>query len=412
MTRLTPFPASRKLGARAMSGTMSPEDRNGMPRRLPKYCVEDIDRHGNIRVYYRRGTVKVRLREKPWTDAFMAEYRAAIEGPQSADDGRPQLKRSSPGSIRWLCEQYFSRADGYLFLAEKTRLTYRLILEGIYDEPINVENPTGPVFADMPANRLTAKSVKVLRNRKIETKTAANTRIKVLRSVYRFGVEDELVTANPADDVPYIKVVTSGHHTWSVDEVRQYEARHPIGSKARLAMALLLYTGGRRSDAILLGRQHVRRGWFQFTAFKNRNRTPVEVDIPVLPVLQDVIDGSSTGNLTFLITKHDRPYTAGGFSMRFRKWCNEAGLHHCSAHGLRKAGATVAAENGATEHQLMAIFAWTDQKMAGLYTKRARRKKLAGDAMGLIDMGRTEYREVPLSAELPSSGTKTAQKRI
>ena len=55
----------------------------------------------------------------------------------------------------------------------------------------------------------------------------------------------------------------------------------------------------------------------------------------------------------------------------------------CSAHGLRKTGACIAAENGATEAQLMAIFGWGDPDMAALYTRKARQKRIAGDAMGL-----------------------------
>jgi len=98
------------------------------------------------------------------------------------------------------------------------------------------------------------------------------------------------------------------------------------------------------------------------------------------------LDGSKTGNLTFLITHQHRPYTAKGFSGQFRKWCDDAGLNHCSAHGVRKAGATIAAENGATEKQLMAIFGWSEAKMAAHYTRKAQRRKLAGAAMGLISM--------------------------
>ena len=55
-----------------------------------------------------------------------------------------------------------------------------------------------------------------------------------------------------------------------------------------------------------------------------------------------------------------------------------------TAHGLRKAGAAIAAENGATERQLMAIFGWETMKEAARYTKAARQKKLARDAMPLL----------------------------
>jgi hypothetical protein len=60
-------------------------------------------------------------------------------------------------------------------------------------------------------------------------------------------------------------------------------------------------------------------------------------------------------------------------------------LPYCSAHGLRKAGATLAAENGATAHQLMAIFDWSRIAKAEVFTRAADRKRLARQAMGLLD---------------------------
>jgi integrase len=159
---------------------------------------------------------------------------------------------------------------------------------------------------------------------------------------------------------------------------------HPPGCTARLALALLLFTGQRKSDVIALGRQHVNDGWLHFTQFKNRNRRPVTLDLPILPELQAVIDTAPIGNLTFLVNAHGQPFTSAGFGNRMRKWCDAAGLKDCSAHGLRKAGACIAAENGATEAQLMAIFGWSDPNMAALYTKKARQKRIAGDAMGLL----------------------------
>jgi hypothetical protein len=60
-----------------------------------------------------------------------------------------------------------------------------------------------------------------------------------------------------------------------------------------------------------------------------------------------------------------------------------------SAHGLRKAGATCAAENGATVVQLEAIYGWTGGKMASLYTRQADRAKLPREAMGKLRRGKT-----------------------
>ena len=170
-----------------------------------------------------------------------------------------------------------------------------------------------------------------------------------------------------------------------MEDVRQFEARHPIGTKARLALALLLFTGQRRSDITRLGRQHVRNGKITFTQFKGRNRKPKRLVLPVLPVLQRVIDASPCGDLAFLMNDLGRPFTDAGFGNKFRVWCDQAGLHDCAAHGLRKAGATIAANNGATAHQLMAIFGWETLKMAEAYTRTADQQRLAQSAMHMLE---------------------------
>ena len=56
-------------------------DKSGI--RLYRFVVEDIDRHGNVRVYFRRkGQPKIRLFEMPGTAAFDAEYQRAFSGEQ------------------------------------------------------------------------------------------------------------------------------------------------------------------------------------------------------------------------------------------------------------------------------------------------------------------------------------------
>jgi integrase len=232
--------------------------------------------------------------------------------------------------------------------------------------------------------------VRTLKDRKASTPEAANARLKALRQIFVFGVNSDLVERNPARDVPYIRTGSQGFHTWTIEEVQQYEARHPVGTKARLALGLLLFTGQRRSDVVRFGRPHVKEGWLTFTQAKNQNRKPVTLSIPVLPELQAVLDATPSTNMTFLVTEFGRPFTSNGFGNRFRKWCDEAELLHVSAHGLRKAGAVIAAENGATERQLMAIFGWTTMKEAARYTRAARQKVLAASAMPLLVSGQRE----------------------
>jgi len=89
---------------------------------------------------------------------------------------------------------------------------------------------------------------------------------------------------------------------------------------------------------------HVDYGRFEFTQFKGRNKNPVRLKIRILEDLQRIIDASPVGDLTFLVTAFNKPFTANGFGNRFRKWCDEANLPQCSAHGLRKVAATRMAE--------------------------------------------------------------------
>lgn len=351
-----------------------------MPRRLPAGCVEDTDRHGNVRIYYRaRGKKKVRLRGLPWSAEFMAAYNEAVSGAAQANK-----IATSAGTWRWLCLKYLSECPEFKRLDARTRHVRRLVLQSTWEEPIAPGSPK--LFRDIPLSKLTVDAVEVLRDRKFGTPEAANSRVKAIRQVYKFAVRKKLVPFDPARDVAYIRTGSTGFHTWTVEEVRQYEDRHPIGSKARLALALLIYTGQRRSDIVRLGKQNVSAGKLSFTQYKGRKQKPTKLTLPILPALRSIIDASPCGDLTFLVNDFNRPFTEAGFGNKFRDWCNQAGLLHCSAHGLRKAGATIAANNGATTKQLMAMFGWSSIRMAELYTRSADQERLADDAMHLIQV--------------------------
>ena len=193
--------------------------------------------------------------------------------------------------------------------------------------------------------------------------------------------------------------------------MQKYEARHPSGTKARLALALFLYTGVRISDVVLLGPQMERDGDLCFTEEKNRANKPKHREIPILPVLRAELDANPSGHLVYLVTTRGKPYSRpDGFGLWFKRQCVAAGLPHCTAHGLRKAGATRAADNGATEHELMAIFGWDSPKQAALYTRKANRKKLAAGAMHKLMLGQIENESVPPDGVVVSGGTIKGKK--
>jgi integrase len=315
----------------------------------------------------------------------MAEYEAA-KNKTSVVVGN----QITSGTWRWLCVKYFTECPDYLRLNDRSKRVRRGVLEATFDEPIAPGSPK--LFRDFPLSQLHSDAVEVLRDRKLTVPEGANNRLKAIRAVFKWAVRKKgldgrpLVSHNPAREVALLKSNNpSGYHTWSVEEVRQFEARHPVGTKARLALALFLFTGQRRSDVVSFGRQHVRNGVLAFTQYKGRNRRPKRLSLPVLPTLQLIIDASPCGALTFLVTEWARPFTQAGFGNWFRDRCVEAGVPG-RAHGLRKAGATIAAENGATAHQLMAVFGWDTLKMAEKYTKAADQKRLAQSAMHLLEV--------------------------
>jgi site-specific recombinase XerD len=85
--------------------------------------------------------------------------------------------------------------------------------------------------------------------------------------------------------------------------------------------------------------------------------------------------------MTFLVTEFGRPFTPAGFGNWFRDQCDKANLHHCSAHGLRKATAAALAEAGATAHEIAAVTGHMSLEEIERYTRAARKKKLEGLAL-------------------------------
>jgi integrase len=123
-----------------------------------------------------------------------------------------------------------------------------------------------------------------------------------------------------------------------------------------------------------------------------------------LPPLRDSIDATVTGHLVYLVTAFGKPHSAKAFGNWFKKRCREAGLEELSAHGLRKLGAQRCAEAGATEHQLMALFGWTNPQQAAVYTKKANRARLEAQAAPLLQAQKSN-KSVPLLPPPAASGT-------
>lgn len=335
--------------------------------RLP-YTVTDRDRHGNVRHYVRRKGKKVRLPGLPGSPEFMKAYHAAV-GPTA------ELHESVEGSLRAACIAYYASAD-FRRLDASTQAWRRRSLDEIASE-----------HGHKSLAGMRPKHIRAIREKLADTPAAANHRLKALRALFAWATEAELVQANPAKEVRLIRYHSDGHATWSPTWIAAYRERHALGTKARLALELLLYTTGRREDAVRLGPKHLCETpeglRLRFVQAKNEHRKPVSIDIPVHPDLQAAITGTPSGDLPFLVTEYGKPYTPAGFGNWFRERCNEAGVSG-SAHGLRKAGASFMAENGATPAEIMAVTGHQTLAEVERYTRAANRGKLAERAVSKI----------------------------
>src|SRR5205823_5049911 len=62
--------------------------------------------------------------------------------------------------------------------------------------------------------------------------------LKAFRHFIRWAVERKLIKQDSSWGMKVRVPKSDGHHTWTPEEIAAYEAHHPIGSKARLALAL------------------------------------------------------------------------------------------------------------------------------------------------------------------------------
>ena len=252
-----------------------------------------------------------------------------------------------------------------------------------------------------PSRSCSLRHVRRLRDEKADKPGAARNRLKALRALFAWAVEEDLAPRDPTAGVKPIPLRNQSHHSWTLAEVEAFEQRHTVGTKARLAFGLLLYTSWRREDAVRLGPQHIRTvplpdGTLQkriiYRQAKNEDRKPIDMDIPLHPALAKLIDITLSGHMTFLVTDYGKPFSVNGFGNRFKDWCRQADLPHCTAHGLRSATAARLAELGATPHEIMAITGHQTLEEVERYTQAAQRRKLAelgheqvevnGDQMG------------------------------
>ena len=324
------------------------------------------DRHGRLRHYFRRpGCKSVALPGLPGSAEFMETYQAALAGETS-----PRIEigasRTKPGTIAALTVAYFNSL-AFHSLAPQTKQTRRNILERFRNE-----------HGDKRVTLLQRTHIEKMLIAKAATPAAARNFVSTIRSLLQFAMDSNIRPDNPAIGIKRLKIKTDGYRTWTEDDIAAFEAKHPVGTRARLALSLLLYTGQRRSDIVQMGRQHIRDGLLHL----RQQKTGVALAVPVHPILQEVLDATPSDHLTFLTTRGGSPFTPAGFTNWFREVCNEADLpKRTSAHGLRKAACRRLAEAGCSANVIAAISGHKSLNEVQRYTAAADQLRMARTGM-------------------------------
>jgi len=350
-----------------------------------KYLSIERNRHGREVVYVIAGTGKrrrIRIRESFGAPGFMAAYETAVAALEQPPE--PGLAEPRKGTLRWLAGRYFaSPAFGNLGpITQRARMS---VIESCLREP--AAPGSAHLVADCPLTLFGAKQMRMLRDRRAAQKGAANNRIKFFSAMFGWAIENEpeAVTDNPCRDVKRLKYETTGFAPWTETELAKFEAAYPIGTKQRLALALLLFTGARRSDVVSLGPACVRDSLIRFVPKKTKRIRGEATPKPYLGELARIVAATKLqGRDTFLVTEYGRPFSEAGFGKWFSEQCRKIGLEDCTAHGLRKLGAMRAAMAGATHYQLMAVYDWSQPAQAQKYIELAERAKGAAAAMRFL----------------------------
>lgn len=352
---------------------------DAMPRPRPPHLHRETNRHGTIVWYVRIGKgPRIRVKAQFGTAEFDEQYKDAIAGtPRNGESARA-------GSLSWLIERYRESTAW-----TKLSLDVRKQRERVFKKLNDAHGMEPFVYVDR-------KNVAAGHDRRKDRPHAARMFVMTLRGLFKWAVAADLASADPTQGIETPRPKTAGFTPWTKEWCEAFEKRWKTGTRERLAYDIFKHTGLRRGDAVRLGRQHVKivavgkRKVKKSVATIRTEKTGEVVSIVLPNALLASIKASPTGDLTFIVGERGKPYAKAAFGNWFGKVCKAAGVSG-RAHGIRKTRATLAAENGATERELDAMFGWRGGGMSRLYTESANRARLAAEGAAKLEQEMNFY---------------------
>jgi integrase len=209
----------------------------------------------------------------------------------------------------------------------------------------------------------------------------ANLTKGVLSRAFRVAVDTGLWHVNPFARLTTYKIGT--RHTWTEAELLAFETRWPLGTRERLAYALLLYTGQRVGDVVRMHRRDIVAGEIHLV----QEKTGTALQIPIHKELQKAMK-ATPGGLMLIGDKHGRAVRRNVLTVLIRNAVKAAGLDaRCKAHGLRKAVMRRMAEGGASGKQMAAVSGHKTLKEIERYTAAAAQPGLAKAGLRTLKKG-------------------------
>jgi integrase len=340
-----------------------------MARLRLRYVNEYRDRHGKVRRYFRRpGARAIPLPGLPGSIEFMAAYQAALA---IVAPPPPSPKHVIAGSLAAVAAGYFRSAD-YANLSPTSQRSYRAALKPI------LAAHGHRLVRELPAEaaRHIIEAIGAARP------AMANLTRSVLSKVMAYAIETGIRRDNPFAGLKSYRLGT--YHTWTDVEIAQFERRWPLGTRERLAFALLLYTGQRGGDVVKMLRSDIIDGRIRVAQDKVRKGTINELLIPIHPALARALQAGPIVGMTHLITS-TRGTPMQSLTKLIAAAAKAAGLPpRCVAHGLRKAALRRLAEAGSTTKQIAAVSGHRSLSEIERYTARADQAGLAEAAIAKL----------------------------
>ena len=145
------------------------------------------------------------------------------------------------------------------------------------------------------------------------------------------AIDIGLLTHDPSLGINRPK--TQEIRAWTETEIAAFEQHWPVGTKQRLAFALMLYTGQRRSDVHRMTWADVSEGTIRVVQQKTGRKLAIHLHRDLVAVLTT----AERDHVTIINTEYGKPFTVDGFSQWMRDAITAAGLPlDCQPHGCAR----------------------------------------------------------------------------